>query len=466
MIERHQPSSAHSRRGAAALLVVATVIMGDASVALAAFARLTDQTDASCQIASPSPNADASLVAFESTCDLVGTNADKNREIFQVTRAGLVSQLTNTAGCANANPASNASGVFVAFDSDCDFGWNADRNVEIVLAQAGVIVQVTNTANCDSLNPTINAAGNRIAFDSDCDITGGNVDGSVEIFRWTPGGTTVQLTDDRSVSGCASLRAVSDSSGTVVTFESDCNLSGTNGDQVTEIFQVRNAGVPTQVTMSFDEPCVNSTPAVTADGSRVAYSSDCDPTGLNPDNGVEVFATLVGAATPEQLTLDSGASDCESVEPSIYTSSTGSTGVVYTGSCDPTGDNEDASYELFLASGGSVSQLTSATGCWSVSPKTSPDGGSVVFVSTCDLDGLGGQGRAQLYEGAMCVCGSPVTRSEPTATDALYALQSAVGTKSCAPCDCDVSGDGLVSASDALRILNRAIGLPVSFDCP
>lgn len=65
-------------------------------------------------------------------------------------------------------------------------------------------------------------------------------------------------------------------------------------------------------------------------------------------------------------------------------------------------------------------------------------------------------------------CGSPVTRVEgdPSATDALYALRSAVALVTCDERVCDVNDDGNVSASDALRILRLAVGTDVTLTCP
>jgi hypothetical protein len=53
-----------------------------------------------------------------------------------------------------------------------------------------------------------------------------------------------------------------------------------------------------------------------------------------------------------------------------------------------------------------------------------------------------------------------------TATDALAALRTAVGTSTCAPCRCDTDDSGAINASDALRILRKAVGQQVTFTCP
>jgi cysteine-rich repeat protein len=64
-------------------------------------------------------------------------------------------------------------------------------------------------------------------------------------------------------------------------------------------------------------------------------------------------------------------------------------------------------------------------------------------------------------------CGDPTGDGRTTASDALFALNVAVGLQTCSPCACDVDRSSTVSASDALRLLNFAVGLPgVMLDCP
>lgn len=52
-----------------------------------------------------------------------------------------------------------------------------------------------------------------------------------------------------------------------------------------------------------------------------------------------------------------------------------------------------------------------------------------------------------------------------TATDARFALRTAVGTSQCPLCVCDVDSSGGVFASDALAILQAAVGLTVALVC-
>lgn len=64
-------------------------------------------------------------------------------------------------------------------------------------------------------------------------------------------------------------------------------------------------------------------------------------------------------------------------------------------------------------------------------------------------------------------CGQPVSVGEaPTASDSLFTLQGAVGIRICDPCVCDVNDDAVVSAGDALGILNASTGIEVPLSCP
>lgn len=72
------------------------------------------------------------------------------------------------------------------------------------------------------------------------------------------------------------------------------------------------------------------------------------------------------------------------------------------------------------------------------------------------------------------VCGDPFDPAEQmaptittiTASDALFALQAAVGLVACEACRCDVDSSGTTTASDALSVLAFAVGQPVLLDCP
>jgi cysteine-rich repeat protein len=60
---------------------------------------------------------------------------------------------------------------------------------------------------------------------------------------------------------------------------------------------------------------------------------------------------------------------------------------------------------------------------------------------------------------------TPIGGRAVTASDALYVLQAAVGFAACADCVCDVNDDGNVTASDALAVLQAAVGGAVTLTC-
>lgn len=64
-------------------------------------------------------------------------------------------------------------------------------------------------------------------------------------------------------------------------------------------------------------------------------------------------------------------------------------------------------------------------------------------------------------------CGDPLSpHGRIGASDALYALSAAVGLSACEACICDVDSSTSVVATDALLVLERAVGLPVELACP
>ena len=66
---------------------------------------------------------------------------------------------------------------------------------------------------------------------------------------------------------------------------------------------------------------------------------------------------------------------------------------------------------------------------------------------------------------ARTTCGDAQGSASITASDALFALKSAVGSETCALCLCDANGSGTITASDALRILKKAVGEELDLLC-
>lgn len=104
-----------------------------------------------------------------------------------------------------------------------------------------------------------------------------------------------------------------------------------------------------------------------------------------------------------------------------------------------------------------------------LSPSTSLCGnGEPDFTEDCD-DGdrewvIGEYCRGNCS--AISQCGDVNDDGRVTATDALFVLQAAIGLQTCSVEICDANGDGNVTATDASMVLSAAVGLPVDFVCP
>jgi len=71
-------------------------------------------------------------------------------------------------------------------------------------------------------------------------------------------------------------------------------------------------------------------------------------------------------------------------------------------------------------------------------------------------------------EAAQGDCAQPLSSgTNPTASDCLFILRSSVGLSTCSPtCICDPNGAGGTTATDALVCLAKAVGQPVTLNCP
>jgi len=434
-----------------------------------------DATESGCASVSPVPSADGSHAAWQSDCDPNGTNVDGSVEIF---RAGAVQnpvQLTASTGCSSTNPTISADGNSIAFESNCNLaGQNSDGNVEIFLWKSGapaVITQITKSSNCENLAPSISGNGSFIAFDSTCNISGTNNGGrGAEIYRATSAGVLKQLTVDPNGGACDSMSPSIDHNGTVIAFDSDCDLVGNNEDLAIEIYTVNASNlVIRQRTTSGDDSCANLRPSIDGEGSVIAFMSDCNLTGNNADRSNEIF-TLTVALSPvvEQVTDVDDDSACVSGEPHMASSGLA---LAFTSYCQLNGSNGDGSIEVFQVgvgeAAGGILAVTQGGSCSSPAGGITGDGTHVMFDSDCDPAGNNEDRSVEIFRASACACGAPASREDtPVASDAQFALRAAVGSALCSLCECDANDSTTVTATDALLILKFAVGQDVEIDCP
>jgi hypothetical protein len=162
-------------------------------------------------------------------------------------------------------------------------------------------------------------------------------------------------------------------------------------------------------------------------------------------------------------------------------------GVGTPGDDDGSGANRGAMYVLFLNTDGSVKsevKISDAVGNFDGNLDQGDSFGSSL-AALGDLDGDGtteiacgapfnddgaGADNGALYvlfmEGVVVLCGDADSNDAVASTDALVALNAAVGSAFCETCVCDVNSSGAVTAVDAQLILSASVGLPSELVCP
>jgi|GEM_PF-962760 len=255
------------------------------------------------ETAYPDITRDGTRIVFSSNSNSLGTNADRGEEVFrmQADGTGLV-QMTNFSSADAENPTITADGNTIVFTADADpFGTNADDTYEIfrINANGTGLTQLTNTT-FDTYEARISANGSKIVFYTSANLTGGNADGSWEIFSMNANGTGIlQLTSGPNTS--STYYPHIDDNGTWVTFLSTANLTGANPNNTAQIYRIRSDGTGIQL-VSPDVTGNSLYPDISGSGSRIAYISNANPLGTNADHSIELFVWDATAATTLQLT--------------------------------------------------------------------------------------------------------------------------------------------------------------------
>lgn len=463
--------SGNPRAGLVLGLLVAALLAAATGAGAAVPDQVTeDHSGSGCTSALPVADATGTIAAWQSDCNPAGTNADGSIEIFRATVGSPPAQLTTSPSpgpaCTSSRPSISANGNVIAFESSCDLtGSNADGNVEIFLWKSGTLSQLTNSLGCDNLAPSVSSPGKYVAFDSTCNLFGtANGGHGSEIFRVSDSGVLEQLTSD-AVGNCDSTSASISSNGKLVAFDSDCDLVGQNENLAIEIFTVTSDGVVKQRTFATDDSCSSVHPSMDDAGALIGFHSDCNFTGSNGDHSDEIF-TVDAALEVEQVSA--AGNSCASGE--VHMAADGNA-LVFSSYCGLNSFNGDGSIEVFQAGVGKgksgVLAVTGGNNCSSMAGGVSANGSLVMFDSDCNPASGNADGSVEVFRGAACACGRPSTRkSTPLASDALFVLKAAVGSQACNKCECDVNNDGSISATDGLRTLKAAVGQDFVLACP
>lgn len=285
-----------------------------------------------------------------------------------------VFQITNTSGAqieAKAGgfvwtPAESRSvaisdnGLVTAMVSTGDLSaGNPNAEHQVFVFEGGLSTRITAMSGGDATRPSLSADGRYVAYSATDNPTPSpaipnNDDLNQEIFifdRQTA--TTVQITDTTDP-GCANtLPSIGGPASDRVAFETDCSdFPGLGGDTTVAVWNGSSFVLPAIVT-----GCTSRSPALSADGGTVVMISDCDHTGGNTDGNWEVFRWSLTTAQITQITDSAAAAG--SANDSVDVTADGTTMVfVSNADYDPAIDNSDGNLEVFVATGGAITQLT------------------------------------------------------------------------------------------------------------
>jgi Tol biopolymer transport system component len=348
---------------------------------------------------------DGGRIAFASKADPVGQNADMNYEIFRYEVAtGRTTQVTHTTTGSNGTTAISGDGTRIAFLSSADLtGGNADGNVEVFLyTVGGSFRQVTNgTAHVGIYSLGLDRHGQRLVFEALGDFTSDNPDNDQEIFLFDAAGagTLAQISDYPGSLDEADHPAISDDGSRIVYIDriSYPNTGpGGSNSLWKDVFQYtvatrRTVNVTDQKRDEFDPYYVT----LSGDGAHLAFPTAQDLTSHNGDRNHEIFMKNLSSGATTQLT-DTTSEPGTSI--GVFSIDDVGGNLVFETSRDVTGHNADLNDEVFLRRpSGAVVQITDTTGLGTGLTSISGNGKRVLFVSSKNITGDNTSGLQQVF---------------------------------------------------------------------
>ncbi len=303
-------------------------------------------------------------------------------------RAGIVRQLTDVKTTIAGPGAMDTAGSVVFSGASADLGGNPQHTLQILQIDpvSAAASALTSARKGTTALVAASGDGRYLAFPSPADLVGTNHDESVELFVLDrTANTFTQLTSDPAPNaGSVSAVAIS-GDGSRIAFLSDCDYLGTNPSHLEQLFTIRRDGTQLRQLTFLPAPASFGSPSISDDGSRIAFACDGNPAGGNADGGDEVFAILSDGTGLRQVTTS----------PATYGSSAPSLSgngakIAFQSNADLTGGNVKHQTEVFVVdwAGTNLRQLTSTSVVLGItgapvaeSPSITGDGLTVVFSS-------------------------------------------------------------------------------------
>lgn len=250
-------------------------------------------------------DASGTRIVVTSTEDLAGENPNRRPETFVFdTTTRAFTQVTHTVSIQGPRiSAISGDGRWVAaLSNENTTGENPDNNRELFLfdTATGILRQITRTTTTTGAPPdapSLNGDGSRLAFSMP-------TAGIRQTFLFDA--RTSMLTQvTQGTVGSGGLPAI-DAMGTRIAFHSEADLTGQNPDGVQQVFLFdTEAESFIQVTRHASPQADDLLPfpAISGDGRWVAFLSNADLTGGNADRNTEIFIATCDASVNDLVAL-------------------------------------------------------------------------------------------------------------------------------------------------------------------
>jgi hypothetical protein len=244
------------------------------------------------------------FITFESHADLnidprtSATNSDQSQEVFLLSR-------TTKRSLGGICLGGTTSGATCRINLDCPGDVNADPLV--LNGDCVLLTQVTDApVTTDTVRlPRVTTRGKSVTFNSNVDLTGTNGDQSAEVLFWDRRKFAKNLPPflmPLTQEAVDSQQAAPGLTGRRVVIESEANFTGENGDGNREIF-VRDLKRNQWTQLTHTTGAIDSRrPSASGSGKQIVFDStadldnDLNTTATNPDGNYEVFLARRTAA--------------------------------------------------------------------------------------------------------------------------------------------------------------------------
>ncbi len=335
----------------------------------------------------PTMNADGTKVVFSSTADLTGDNPTGRNQLFLTDLTDeTVTQLTDSRADASGpfyvasvrRPSVNADASKIAYVSHLINDTAPNYYEALTLYDAETDTSFLLHKDVYAEGPNISADGDRVLYWRWLDPLGA----PTETHVYDAGSAPVPHTIFASQTPPATPAFSAD--GTTAGFVDYGDLTGDNPAGVTQLFLYDvDADSLTQVT-DFTTNVYLASPSLSADGGRLAFTSNHDFTGENPTHSYEAFVLDTGTGIVSQLT-----SYPDDATYRVVLSADG-TRFAY-----PVYANNKTDLYLGEIASGSTDLVTSVDDY--VTPQLNADGTRIMFTTSLDLTGENPDQSREVY---------------------------------------------------------------------